>query len=127
MSFHEILTKISTDSTVLEDTGLSVIAIRFTEPTSITLRSFKKGPEKMAEDLKLITPELFQSYMDKLLMQCKVPSVSNADIYNAIYEGTFLMCAVLSQLGYKEGIKMFEEICMTPKPDKPKKLVTFLN
>lgn len=81
----------------------------------------------MAEDLKLITPELFQSYMNKLLMQCKEPSVGNAEIYNAIYEGTFLMCAALTQLGYKGGIEIFEELCMTPKPEKHKKLVTFLN
>ena len=81
----------------------------------------------MAENLKVITPELFQSGMNILLVRCKGPSVSNTEIYNAIYEATFLMCTTLSQLGYKEGIKVFEEICMAPKPDKPKKLVTFLN
>ncbi|MDG6027344.1 MAG: hypothetical protein E3K40_11675 [Candidatus Brocadia sp.] len=81
----------------------------------------------MAENIKLITPELFQSYMNKLLMQCKEPSVSNADIYHAIYEATFLMCATLSQLGYKGGIEIFEELCMTPKPEKPRNFVTFLN
>lgn len=81
----------------------------------------------MAEDLKLITPELFQSCMNKLFVQCKVPSVSNADIYNAIYEGTFLMCATLRQLGYTEGIDLFEELCMTPKPEKSSGIRTYLN
>ena len=81
----------------------------------------------MAENLEVITPDLFQSYMNKLLMQCKEPSVNNADIYHTIYEATFLMCATLSQLGYAEGIDIFERLCMTPKPEKSHKFVTFLN
>ncbi len=81
----------------------------------------------MAENLEVITPAVFHSYMNKLLLECKEASVSNADIYHAIYEGTFLMCSTLSQLGYKEGIEIFERLCMTPKPEKSQNLVTFLN
>lgn len=81
----------------------------------------------MSENFTVITPEVFKHGMNNLLMSCKEPSVSNADIYHAIYEATFLMCATLQQLGYKEGVKIFEELCLTPKPEKHKKLVAFLN
>lgn len=81
----------------------------------------------MSENITVITPEVFKHGMNNLLMQCKEPSASNADIYHAIYEGTRLMCATLQQLGYEEGVKIFEELCLTPKPEKPKNLVTFLN
>ncbi|CAG0943480.1 hypothetical protein BROC_02309 [Candidatus Brocadiaceae bacterium] len=81
----------------------------------------------MAENFEAITPDVFHSYMNKLLLECKEASVSNADIYHAIYEATFLMCATLSQLGYKEGIEAFERLCMTPKHENPQSLVSFLN
>lgn len=81
----------------------------------------------MTENAKSITPELFQFGMNKLLTYCKDPSVSNAEIYHTIYEATFIMCATLRQLGYQEGIEIFERLCMTPKPENPQSLVTFLN
>lgn len=81
----------------------------------------------MAENFTVITPEAFKHCMNKLLMSCKEPSVCNADIYHAIYEATFLMCATLQQLGYEEGVKIFEELCLAPKPEKSKNFVTSLN
>lgn len=81
----------------------------------------------MAGNTKLITPEIFQFGMNKLLTHCKEPLANNADIYHSIYEATLFMCAVLRQLGYKEGIKIFEELCMAPKPEKPKKCIVSLN
>jgi len=74
-----------------------------------------------------ITHEIFRKYMHSLLVRCKQPLVSNADIYNAIYEGTLLMCSTLRQLGYKEGIEIFEKICLTPRPEKSRNLVASLN
>lgn len=81
----------------------------------------------MAENIEVITPAVFHSYMNKLLLECKEPLVSSTEIYHAIYEATFLMCATLNQLGYAEGIDIFERLCMTPKPEKSQSLVTFLN
>lgn len=81
----------------------------------------------MAEHLTVITPELFQYGMNKLLMRCKEPSFDNANIYHTIYEGVQLMCTTLSQLGYSEGIETFERLCMTPKSEESHRIVTFLN
>lgn len=81
----------------------------------------------MDEHSQQITSETFKEFMHGLLTHCKEPSVSNADIYHAIYEAAFIMYATLRQLGYQEGIEIFERLCMTPKPEKSQNLVTFLN
>lgn len=81
----------------------------------------------MAENLGVITPEVFKHGMNNLLMCCKEPSISNACLFHSIYKGTRLMCATLRQLGYTEGIDTFEELCMTPKPEKSGSFSTFLN
>lgn len=81
----------------------------------------------MAENLGVIAPEVFKHGMNKLLMSCKEPSTVNDDIFYAIYEGTRLMCATLRKLGYTEGIDLFEEICLMPKPEKSRGIHTYLN
>lgn len=74
-----------------------------------------------------ITQEIFRKYMHSLLVRCKQPLAGNADIYHAIYEGTLLMCATLRQLGYAEGINLFEELCLAPRPEKSHSLIASLN
>jgi len=60
-----------------------------------------------------ITPEVFKHSMNELLIRCKNPSARDEDVNVAIFEGAILMCAVLSQVGYKEGAELFIEICRT--------------
>ena len=82
----------------------------------------------MAEKFTVINPEIFKHCMNDLLMRCKEPSISNACLFHSIYKGTLLMCATLRQLGYAEGIDIFERLCMTPKPEeKSGSFGTFLN
>lgn len=81
----------------------------------------------MAENLGVITPEVFKHNMNNLLIRCKEPSISNAYLFHLIYKGTRLMCATLRQLGYTDGIDLFEELCLMPKPEKSRGIHTYLN
>lgn len=58
-----------------------------------------------------ITPDVLKQGMNELLIRCKTPSAE--DINLAVFEGVMLMCAVLSQVGYKEGAGLFIEMCKT--------------
>lgn len=58
-----------------------------------------------------ITPEVFNHGMGELLSCCKNPSISEEDRNIAIFEGAILMCAVLSQIGYRDGAEFFIEMC----------------
>ena len=60
-----------------------------------------------------ITPEVFKHGMKELLLRCETPSANEEDVNLAIFEGAMLMCAVLSQVGYKEGSGLFIEMCKT--------------
>ncbi len=58
-----------------------------------------------------ITPEVFKHGMSELLSRCKDPSTSEEGANVAVFEGAILMCAALSQIGYRDGAEIFIEMC----------------